>query len=187
MLSHIEDAGNDYPWARTIGLTQARAVMALWQAMPMPKPRRNLDPLAFGGRVLPHLNLLRRVGQGHAVEDVRYDLVGGVVDDAVPRLRPGAMALHGAGPDNDRIVFFRFYSECLTRQMPVFFTGQYLSESKVRTHLLCLCLPLDLREGGPAESILVGAWFLPAQGAFQNGPVGNFEEIPLETLCRGNA
>lgn len=182
MSTCTDHMGEDSPWPKTIALAQARSLLGLWRDMPSPKARTALNPLAFGGRILPHLNIMRRVGSGARVDDVHFDLVGGVVRDTVPRLRPGAMALGGAAPDEDRVILFRFYAKCLSDKVPIAFTGQYLSETKVRTHLLCLCLPLDIGGDGPAESILAGAWFLPVDSKHQGGPIGVFEEIPVGRL-----
>ncbi len=182
MSTCTDHMGEDSPWPKTIALAQARSLLGLWRDIPSPKARSALDPLAFGGRILPHLNIMRRVGSAGRIDDIHFDLVGGVIRDTVPRLRPGALALGGAAPDEDRTTLFNFYAKCLADKAPVAFTGQYLSETKVRTCLLCLCLPLDTGGDGPAESLLAGVWFLPVDGKNQDGPIGVFEEIPVGRL-----
>ncbi len=132
-----------------------RQVLSHWNTLAPARPRRALDPAALGAAVLPDLALVR-VLPG---PDFRYDLVGERFREAIPRLRPGALA--GGGEEEpglrDGFIFSRFV-DAVTGRTVIGACSTYLDGHGYPRMSVSGFFPLDLGAHG-AGSVLVVSWF----------------------------
>jgi hypothetical protein len=155
----------------------ARRLFAVWDAMPPPKLRSALSPLDFGARLLPHLSLGQVEEQG---ADLRYDLVGEVLEEVAPRLKRGGrasdpMRVH---PDNHQI--YDLLTGCARRQSPLAFQAWFDTLDDVPQAVFSLLLPLGLDASAPAcADLLIGVWRLPEAAARRRRGPGRDEVVEV--------
>ena len=143
---------------------QACDLYRYWLALPVGKPRQAVDPIAVGARLIAHLNLLSRNDGG----DFRYDLVGSVLQDTVPRLKPGAMAGAIMVADPTRNFIFSRLTACADSAQPGGFRTQFETIEGKPIALLTFHYPLDIA-GGHAASLLLGVWTCRTDEALLSG------------------
>jgi len=131
----------------------ACALYRYWQALPAGKPRRAVDPLTVGTRLIAHLNLLSRT----ETDDYRYDLVGSVLQDIASRLKPGALAGAIKDVDPTRTFIFDRFSDCAASVEPRGFRARFTSVDSKPVAVLAFAYPLDITERY-ADSLLLGVW-----------------------------
>lgn len=129
----------------------------IWQALPRQKKRRNLDPVAIGPELLPHLCL------GHFLEggtDFRYDLIGAQIARLAPRLAPGSLAsdtLRIQAAEHDHIL--SLFLQAGTSQRPRVVEVRYKSVDGVPLRVFAALLPLGLNPDRVcAEDLLLAVW-----------------------------
>jgi hypothetical protein len=135
-------------------LRLAHRLHQVWSDLPDDKPRRALDPLAFGPALLPHLNLLRATE-----DDLRYELIGQELAEVAPRLRPGATASGILMIDPSRRFVFERLRASVETARPIGFHNEFVRHDGIPAALLAFVYPLDI-EGSTAGSLLGGVWIL---------------------------
>lgn len=152
----------------------------VWAELPADKPRKSLDPLRLGARLLPHLALLRALP-----DDFRYDLIGESVGDLGRDLRPGrtAAALHRSPSRSN--VWRLMRSVAASRQPGAQFCA-FDSPNGARHRCFAMALPLSMDKSA-AEDLLLGLWTLPSKSHEEDGSeVEVVDSIPelVDTLRR---
>lgn len=132
-------------------------LIRIWQSLPGPKRRRDLDPLTIGADLLPHLCLGHFLGNG---TDLRYDLIGAEIANLAPRLAPGSLAsdtLRIQHTDRDHVL--ALFLDAGASQRPKIHEVRYNSVENVPLKVFAAMLPLGL---GPnrncAEDLLLAVW-----------------------------
>lgn len=129
------------------------ALFRYWQALPANKPRHAVDPLTVGTRLITHLNLLSRTDGN----DFRYDLVGSVLQDMAPRLKPGALAGAIVDIDPTRTFIFNRLKASADSATACGFQARFASVDSKPVAALAFIFPLDIADGR-ANSLLLGVW-----------------------------
>lgn len=156
-----------------------RHVHAHWLGLKEPKPRRAVDPVALGAAVLPDLALMR-VLPG---PDFRYDLIGERFRDAVPRVRPGALAGGGEVDPGlrDGFIFSRLVAAA-TRKAALGACSTYVDSQGFPRMSVAGFLPLDL-DGPQARNLLVVAWFDRRGAPAHDSPALAERQVPFDDIA----
>lgn len=132
-------------------------LLGIWNALPGRKKRQDLDPIAIGPELLPHLCLGHYLGNG---ADFRYDLIGSEIVNLAPRLSPGALAsdtMRIQNTDHDHILTLLL--EAGVEQRPKIHEVRYNSIGDVPLRVFAALLPLGLhRDKKCAEDLLLAVW-----------------------------
>ena len=130
-----------------------------WKMLPDDKPRRALRAEQLGPLLLPHVSLLRVLGQA---EDLRYDMICQEMKMIAPRLVPGSL---GSDPlklnPNDRGVLDLLMSAAL-KQSPSAHLANFKSYEGHRRSVFTLILPLGLNARAvSSKDLIVSVWQRP--------------------------
>lgn len=129
-----------------------------WCDLPGRKLRRDIDPLAIGGRLLSHVSLGSSLDGGN---DVRYDLIGSVLAASAPRLKPGSRTSDTAKflPTIDEVQVIM--SEAVRQQQMKLIESHYFSLEGILRQTVWILLPLGIDPDKPCcEDLLMGNWVL---------------------------
>ncbi|RVU34875.1 hypothetical protein EOI86_18730 [Hwanghaeella grinnelliae] len=140
-----------------------------WVALPGDKPRRAVDPLTLGARLIPHVSLGALID---GCTDYRYDLISSELNAVAPRLRPGsrssdAMRIQKTKTD---LVHELFMSTGRTIEPKVLRLTYASMEGRPRG-IYTMFLPLG-RQPGPtgkdvASDLMIGLWSFELKESFQ--------------------
>lgn len=129
----------------------------IWLALPRQKKRRDIDPIALGADLLPHICLGHFLGNG---TDFRYDLIGSEIASLAPRLAPGSLAsdtLRIQGTDHDHIL--SLFLQTGISQRPRIHEIRYNSVDGVPLRVFSAYLPLGLNPDRVcAEDLMLAVW-----------------------------
>lgn len=145
------------------------ALFEYWEALPGDKPRRAVDPLVLGARLIPHVSLGALTD---GCTDFRYDLISSELKAVAPRLRPGnrssdAMRIQKTQTD---LVHELFMSTGRTIEPKVLRLTYAAMDGRPRG-IYTLFLPLG-RQLGPtgkpvASDLMIGVWSFELKESFQ--------------------
>lgn len=136
--------------------SEAARLYRYWAALPATRPRAALSPIAIGARLLPHCSLAHVLEDG---ADLRYDLIGEVLEAVGPRVRPGSLASAPLRVDPENTNILGYLRDCARGQRPVAFEAAFLSMDGVPRRVFSLLLPLSIEpEAAAARDMLIGVW-----------------------------
>jgi hypothetical protein len=138
----------------------------IWNALPGRKKRQDLDPVAIGAELLPHLCLGHYLGNG---SDFRYELIGSEIVKLAPRLSPGSLAsdtMRIQNTDKDHIL--TLFLEAGVGQRPKIHEIRYNSIDDVPLRIFAALLPLGLHQKkNCAEDLLLAVWRTTVTGVIE--------------------
>lgn len=128
----------------------------IWSTLPVGKPRKLLDALQFGPRLLPHLALLKSIP-----EDYRYDLIGERIGELSRSLKPGSTAGGQHQPVARRSNMFRLMRTVAETRKPAAQTAEFEGSSGIPKRCFSMVLPLSM-DGAAVNDLLLGLWPVPS-------------------------
>jgi len=147
-----------------------------WEALPGDRRREDVNPLALGSELLPHVSLGALID---GCTDFRYDLISSEMKAVAPRLQPGARSsdsfrIQGTKVDLIHDLFMSTGHSIAPKVLRVF----YASMEGMPRGIYTLFLPLGRQsaaDGTPvASDLMIGLW------RFE--PTAQFKEDRYEDL-----
>lgn len=140
-----------------------------WEALPGDKPRKDVDPVTLGTRLLPHVSLGALVD---GCTDFRYDLISSEMKQVAPRLQPGNRSSDALRIQKTRfdLIHHLFLSTGQSME-PRALRVTYASMEGMPRGINTLFLPLGRQtttDGKQAASdLMIGLWRFEPEGAIK--------------------
>lgn len=145
----------------------------VWADLPIDKPRKLLDPLRFGARLLPNLALLKTLP-----EDYRYELIGARIGMFARSFNPGSTTASVGQPVPHHSNMFRLMRSVAQTRKPVAQTAAYEVTRGLTRRCFSMVLPLTMG-GSSVNDLLLGLWPIPASAEIGvNAQSESFTSVP---------